>query len=417
VSVLDMAGLAQKGGAVYSHVRLAATHDDLFATRIATGEADLLLGCDLIVSAGHEALSKLRPGRTRAVINTAESPTAEFVSNPDWQCRAADLEQRIAEAIGAESDCALVDAQALATALMGDAIFTNPFMLGFAWQRGWLPVRHESLMRAIELNGAAVGANQRAFDWGRAAAHDAAAVRRAAFPAQVIEFKRTSGSLAEMTTRRIEFLTAYQNATYARRYAELVERVRRVESDRLNGSTRLAEAVARTYFKLLAYKDEYEVARLHADTGFRQSIAAQFEGPYRLNYHLAPPLIARRDPRTGLPRKRRFGPWIGTVFSVLAAFKFLRGTLLDPFGYTLERRTERALIAEYEALVDEVLTRLDARNHALAIELASLPERIRGFGHVKAASIQAAREQQVQLLARLRGQQQAQVIPIHPRAA
>ncbi len=417
VSVLDMAGLAQKGGAVYSHVRLAVSADDLFATRIATGEADLLLGCDLIVSASHEALSKIRPGRTRAVVNTAESPTAEFVHNPDWQSGAPALEQRIAEAIGAEGDCARVDAQALATALMGNAIYTNPFMLGFAWQRGWLPLRHESLMRAIELNGTAVEANQRAFAWGQAAAHDAAAVRRSAFPAQVLEFKRTSGSLAELVARRVEFLAGYQNAAYARKYSELVERVRRVESDRLNGSTKLAEAVARYYFKLLAYKDEYEVARLHSDAGFRQSIAAQFEGPYRLNFYLAPPILARRDPRTGIARKRRFGGWLTSVFSVLARFKFLRGTPLDPFGYSLERRTERALIGEYESVIDEVLTRLDARNHALAVELACLPEHIRGFGHVKAASLEAARAQREQLLARLRGQQPARVIPIHPRAA
>jgi len=417
VSVLDMAGLAQKGGAVFSHVRLAESSRDLYATRIATGEADLVLGCDLIVSAGHETLSKIRPGRTRAVVNTAESPTAEFVRNPDWQCHATDLEQRIAAAIGGDSDFARIDAQELATTLMGDAIFTNPFMLGFAWQRGWLPVRHESLMRAIELNGTAVEANRQAFAWGRAAAHDGADVQRAAHPAQVIEFKRMSSSLAELSASRSEFLTAYQSAAYARRYTELVDRVRRVESDRLNGSTRLAEAVARYYFKLLAYKDEYEVARLHADTGFRQSIAARFEGPYRLNYYLAPPLLARRDPITGVPRKYRFGPWVSSAFAMLARLKFLRATPFDPFGYTLERRTERALIAEYEASVDDALSLLDARNHAAAIELASLPEHIRGYGHVKEASVQATRRQRESLLARLRGQQPGRVIPIHPRAA
>jgi indolepyruvate ferredoxin oxidoreductase len=417
VSVLDMAGLAQKGGAVYSHVRLAASPDDLYATRIATGEADLLIGCDLIVSAGQETLSKFRPGRTRVVVNTAESPTAEFIRNPDWHAHGGELEQRICAAIGAESDCARIDAQAIATALMGDAIFTNAFMLGFAWQRGWLPVRLESLMRAIELNGAAVAANQRAFAWGRAAAHDPAAVRRAAFPAQVIELKRTSWSPAELVARRVEFLTAYQNAAYARRYSDLVERVRRVESDRLNGATQLTEGVARYYFKLLAYKDEYEVARLHSDPAFHEGIAAQFEGPYRLNYYLAPPLLARRDPTSGIPRKRRFGPWVGAVFKRLARLKFLRGTAFDPFGYTSERRTERALIREYEEVIEEVLSRLDARNHAVAVELAWLPEHIRGFGHVKAASIQAARAPRAELLARLRGQQQARVIPIHPRAA
>jgi indolepyruvate ferredoxin oxidoreductase len=242
-------------------------------------------------------------------------------------------------------------------------------------------------------------------------------VRGAAFPAQVIEFKRFSGSLAELTARRIEFLTSYQDAAYARRYSELVDRVRRVESDRLAGSTQLSEAVARYYFKLLAYKDEYEVARLHADPAFGRNLAEQFEGPYRLNYYLSPPILARRDRHTGIARKYRFGPWVGTVFRMLAPLKFLRGTPLDLFGYSAERRTERALIGEYEQTIDEVLGRLDARNHAAAVELASLPERIRGFGHVKAASLQAVRERREQLLARLRGQQSARVIPIHPRAA
>jgi len=417
VSVLDMAGLAQKGGAVYSHVRLATSADDLYATRIATGEADLLIGCDLIVSASHEALSKFHVGRTRAVVNTAESPTAEFVNNPDWQCKAEALQRRIGEAIGSEADCAMIDAQALATALLGDAIYANPFLLGFAWQRGLLPLRRESLLRAIELNGAAVAANLRAFDWGRAAAHDAAAVRRAAFPAQVIEMKRASGSLAELLARRVEFLTHYQDATYARRYADLVERVRKVESDRIKGSTTLAEAVARYYFKVLAYKDEYEVARLHSDPQFHERIAAQFEGDYRLNFQLAPPWLARRDPRTGIARKRSFGPWMGTAFRLLAKLKFLRGTFWDPFARTVDRRSERALITDYEANIDEVLSRLDARNHAVAIELVSLPEHIRGYGHVKAASLDAVREKQYQLRERLHGQQRARVIPIHPRAA
>jgi len=417
VSVLDMAGLAQKGGAVYSHVRLAQTPGDLYSTRIATGEADLLLGCDLIVSGGQEALSKIRSGRTRALINTAESPTAEFVRNPDWHSHSNELEQRIRAAIGQDGDFTAIDANSLATALIGDAIYTNPFLLGYAWQRGWLPLRRESLVRAIELNGTAVAANQRAFEWGRAAASDLEAVRRAAFPAQVIEFKRGSGSLAELMARRVEYLTGYQSAAYARRYTELVERVRRVESDRLNGATQLTEAVARFYFKLLAYKDEYEVARLHADPAFHRRLAEQFDGPYQLNYYLAPPLIARRDPRSGIPRKRRFGPWIGTAFARLARFKFLRGTLFDPFGYTQERRAERALIREYAAMIDEVLQRLDARSHAIAVELAWLPEHIRGFGHVKAANIKAAREQREQLLEQLRGHGQGRVIPIRPRAA
>jgi indolepyruvate ferredoxin oxidoreductase len=417
LSVLDMAGLAQKGGAVFSHVRIARRPEDLHATRIAMGEADLLLGCDLVVSASNEALSKVRAGTTRAVVNSSESPTAEFVRNPDWQFAGGTMTQQLREAVGDEAHCAFVDANQLTTALMGDAIYTNPFVLGFAWQKGWIPLALETLLRAIELNGVAVESNKRAFDWGRAAAHDLAAVKRIAFPAPVIELKRTASSLEEIVARRVEFLTGYQNAAYAKRYADLVERVRRVESDRLSGSTRLAEAVARGYFKLLAVKDEYEVARLHADPAFRAKIGAQFEGDYKLNFHLAPPLLARIDPATGKPKKMRFGPWMMTAFGVLARLKFLRGSAFDVFGRTAERRAERALIGEYERLVDELLARLAADNHALAMQLAGLPEEIRGYGHVKEKSLAAARVKWAELLARFRGQHDAQVIRMPVKAA
>ena len=418
LSVLDMAGLAQKGGAVFSHVQIAAAPEHLHATRIAMGEADLVLGCDLATTATNEALSKIQAGTTRAVINSAESPTADFVKNPNWSFGGAGMTQQLREAVGDERNLAVVDATALATALMGDAIYTNPFMLGFAWQKGWLPLTRESLVRAIELNGVAVEANLRAFDWGRAAAHDLEAVRRQLAPAQVIELKRAS-TLDELVARRVEFLTGYQNATYAKRYADLVERVRKVESDRLGGATRLTEAVARYYFKLLAIKDEYEVARLHSDPAFQQKIAAQFEGDYKLNFHLAPPLLAKPDPVTGKVKKITFGPWMLSAFGVLARLRFLRGTALDVFGRTEERRMERALIGEYETLVDELLSRLSADNHALTVELASLPEEIRGYGHVKARNVEVARSRQAALMARLRGQTPggAQVIAMPVRAA
>jgi len=417
VSVLDMAGLAQKGGAVFSHVCMADDASALYATRIATGEADLLIGCDLIVSASPESLSKIRAGHTRAVINVAESPTAEFVADPDWQCHGESLQQRISDAVGGRPECSLVDAQSLATALMGDAIYANPLLLGFAWQRGLLPLRSESLLRAIELNATAVAANVRAFAWGRAAAHDLEAVQRAAFPAPVIDIKRASMSLSDLVSRRVEFLTRYQDAAYARRYSNMVERVRRVESDRCKGSSRLAEAVARYYFKLLACKDEYEVARLHSDPRFHQQIAAQFEGDFRLNFHMAPPILAKRDPRTGVALKRSFGPWMGTAMRLLARLKFLRGTALDPFAHTPDRRSDLALIAEYEADLEEMLTCLESRNHSTAIELASLPEHIRGFGHVKAASLVKVRDRQQQLRELMQSQPTARVIRIHPRAA
>ncbi len=414
-SVLDMAGLAQKGGAVFSHVQIAPTPEHLFATRIAMNEADLVLGCDLIVAASNEALSKVHRERTKVVLNTAESPTADFVKNPDWTSGAGGMLQQIRAAVGVEAHAAAVDATALATQLLGDGIYANPFVLGFAWQKGWIPLAYETLRRAIELNGVAIDANTRAFEWGRAAAHDPEAVQKAAFPAQVIELRRAS-TLEEIVARRVEFLTAYQNAAYAQRYRDLVERVRRVESDRLQ-SSRLAEAVARGYFKLLAIKDEYEVARLHADPAFREKIAAMFEGDYKLAFHLAPPLLARPDPVTGKPRKMRFGPWMMTAFGMLAKLRGLRGTAFDVFGRTEERRMERALIGEYEQLVDELLGRLGADNHGVAVELASLPEEIRGYGHVKVQHLEKARAKQGDLLARFRGQGNAQVIRMPVKAA
>jgi indolepyruvate ferredoxin oxidoreductase len=299
---------------------------------------------------------------------------------------------------------------------MGDAIYTNPFMLGYAWQKGWLPLSYDAMTRAIELNGVAVENNRKAFEWGRYAAHDAEAVRRIASPDNVVELKRFSNSLEELVARRVEFLTGYQNAKYARRYADLVERVRKVESDRLQ-SSQLAQAVARNYFRVLAYKDEYEVARLHADPAFRARIAAQFEGDYALNFYLAPPLLAKTDPDTGHLVKQRFGPRMMTAFALLARLKGLRGTPFDVFGRTAERRMERQLITDYEALVDELLAKLDRDNHAVALQLAALPEDMRGFGHIKENNVKAARARWAELLARFRGQQVAQVIRMPTRAA
>jgi indolepyruvate ferredoxin oxidoreductase len=289
-------------------------------------------------------------------------------------------------------------------------------MLGYAWQKGWLPLAYETLTRAIEINGVAVDNNRRAFEWGRYAAHDLDAVRRTAFPDNVVALKRFSNSLEELVARRVEFLTGYQNAKYAQRYADLVERVRKVESDRLQ-SSKLAEAIARNYFRLLAYKDEYEVARLHSDPAFRARIAAQFDGDYKLNFYLAPPLLSKVDPNTGHPQKKRYGPWMLTAFSMLAKLKGLRGTPFDVFGRTAERRTERQLIGEYEALVDELLARLDRDNHPVALQLAALPEEIRGYGYVKEESLEKARTRWAELLARFRGQQMAQVIRMAPKVA
>jgi indolepyruvate ferredoxin oxidoreductase len=355
----------------------------------------------LVVTAGTEALSKMNDKTTRVVVNATVSPTAEFVKNPDWQLPGSSLEADLVAAAGADN-VDFVAAGKLATALLGDAIATNMFMLGYAFQKSCVPLREESLLRAIELNGVAVEFNRRAFSWGRRAAVDLARVERLALPAEVVAISQTfSRGLDELIARRSEFLTAYQDAAYAARYRGLVERAREVESRKI-GAARLTEAVARHYFKLMAYKDEYEVARLHSDPAFMRRVEGMFEGDYKLRFHLAPPILTRPDPRTGEAGKSEFGPWMMTAFRALAKLKRLRGTLFDPFGMTAERRTERRLIGEYEATVNELLERLDRDNHELAVEIALIPDRIRGFGHVKRRHLGEAKKREAELLAAFR---------------
>jgi indolepyruvate ferredoxin oxidoreductase len=399
VSVLDMSGLAQKYGAVMSHVRIAQRADQLHVARLGTGDACLIIGCDLVVTASADALDKMSAARTRAAVNATTTPTAAFVKNPDWQLPGTNLQHDVSQACGGQG-VEFVPAAEIATALMGDSIATNMFMLGFAWQKGWVPLGRASIERAIELNGVAVDFNLKSFLWGRRAAVDLERVRRIAFPAEVVAIgEHFSRNLAELVERRVQHLTDYQSAAYAARYRALVERVRATEQERVGG-TKLAEAVARHYAKLLAYKDEYEVARLYADGAFTKKIANMFEGDYKVKFHLAPPLLARPDPRTGEPKKMQFGPWMMLPFRVLSRLKFLRGTALDVFGRTAERRMERALVGEYERTVQALLEGLTRDNHALAVEIASLPETIRGFGHIKAKSVEAARRKQAELMSR-----------------
>ncbi len=393
----DAAGLAQKGGATWSHVLVGATAESIRTTRVSMAGADLVIGCDPIVTAGKETILRMREGRTRVALSGHASPTAAFVRNADWANPADACVGEVTRAVGAPQ-VGVFDADRAATRLMGDAIYANPMMLGFAWQKGWVPVGLEALMRAIELNGVAVEANKAAFAWGRHAAHDPARVDRLVSPAQVVALHRRE-TLDSLVTRRVEFLTAYQDAAYARRYREFVERVRQAEASL--GKTALAEAVARYLFKLMAYKDEYEVARLHTQTGFREKVAEQFEGDFRIHYHLAPPLLARRNERGELV-KRKFAPATVWAFRLLARLRGLRGTAFDPFGRTEERRTERALIADYQARLEEVLAGLEAGNHALAVEIARLPEQIRGFGHVKERHLAAARQREGELMAQWR---------------
>jgi indolepyruvate ferredoxin oxidoreductase len=399
VTVLDMSGLAQKYGAVMSHVQLAERPEEMHATRLDTGGANLVLGCDLVVSASTESIAKMAPARTRAVVNASVTPTADFVKNPNWQLPGSDLQRDIVEACGA-GNASFIQATELATGLLGDAIATNMFMLGYAYQKGWVPLAGATLERAIELNGVAVEFNRKAFVWGRRAAVDLERVKRIAMPAAVIPIdQHFSRDLDELVERRVKFLTDYQDAAYATRYRELVEKVRNREKDAVN-SSKLTEAVARYYAKLLAYKDEYEVARLHANGDFRKKIEGMFEGDYRVVFHLAPPLLARKDPLSGEPRKMRFGAWMMGVFKLLKALRRLRGTPLDIFGYSEERRTERALIGEYEQTVERLLAGLTPQNHALAVQIAAIPDEIRGFGYIKTRNLAPARKKRDELLAR-----------------
>jgi indolepyruvate ferredoxin oxidoreductase len=282
---------------------------------------------------------------------------------------------------------------------MGDSIYANPMLLGYAWQRGWVPLGLESLMRAIELNAVAVDNNKAAFTWGRRAAQDLPAVQQLFAPAQVIAMPVPRQGLDALVARRVEFLTSYQNAAYAERYSAFVARVQAAEErlpEAVRGKNLLSQAVARGLFKLMSYKDEYEVARLHTQTGFEQQIQAMFEGDFKINYHLAPPLLARQNDKGEL-QKRQFGPWMASAFRLLARLKALRGTPLDVFGYTEERRSERALIDAYRASIEEVIANLTPANHAAAVELARIPEQIKGYGHVKARHLAVARPKWVEL--------------------
>jgi len=399
VTVLDMSGLAQKGGPVMSHVRIANTPEDLHAARIGTGDASLAIGCDLVVAASPDALAKMSEPRTRAVINATTAPTADFVRNPNWQLPGSDLQHDITEACG-EGNVDFIAAGSISTNLMGDSIATNMFMLGYAVQRGWVPVSSGAIEKSIELNGISVEFNLKSFVWGRRAAVDLARVEKIAAPTAVIPLNQhLSRNVDELVARRVELLTAYQDAAYAARYRDLVDKVRRIESEK-TGGTKLTEAVARYYAKLMAYKDEYEVARLHSNPAFMQKIEGMFEGDYKVVFHLAPPILNKPDPATGEAKKSTFGPWMLRLFGLLAKFKGLRGTALDIFGGTAERRTERALIAEYAATVEQLLAELTPVNHALAVEIASVPEAIRGYGHVKVRHLKQAEKLRAELLAK-----------------
>jgi indolepyruvate ferredoxin oxidoreductase len=404
IGIIDQAGLAQKGGAVYSHIRIAKKPEDIHAIRVAAGECDLVLGGDMVVVGNKKVLSTAKLGGTTMVINTAEILPGDFTRNADFSLPTERLKRAIATAAGAEKTH-FIAATKLATALLGNSIGANIFLVGYAYQLGALPLSAESIEKAIELNGEAVAMNLAAFQFGRRAAHDAASVEALVRPAPDAssDARRLSQSFDETVARRVKFLTDYQNEAYAARYRSLVDQVQAIEAAKAPGKTGLADAVARYLFKLMAYKDEYEVARLYADPSFLTQVKNEVAGEnLTLKFHLAPPLLARKDSVTGLPKKMTLGPWMLPAFRLLAKLKFLRGTSFDVFGYSEERRTERKLIADYEALLAEIIAKLTPANHHIAVGLAVVPEKIRGFGHVKARHLVAAKADEAALLEQFR---------------
>ena len=393
-SIVDQLGFAQKGGPVTTHIRFANSTDDINSPRINVGSADLILGCDMLVIGGDAVLATCDPDRTRAIVNTQKTITGDFTRDPDLVYPADSIRSRLEDALDG-SRLTWIDASAIATKLLGDSIGSNLFLVGYAWQLGLIPLSRQAIFDAIELNGVKAEWNQQAFEWGRRAAHNLGAVLKLIGGDGV---DQAPESLDDFIEDRATDLAAYQDEAYARRYRDLVARVREAEQSRAPGQSALGEAVTRYAYKLMAYKDEYEVARLHSDPAFRRKLDEQFEGDFKLQFNLSPPAIAPKDKVTGLPRKMTFGSWMMPVFGLLARLKFLRGTAFDPFGRTDERKMERQLIADYENTVAELLETLTEDNHDLAVKIASIPEQIRGYGHVKEEHIEKARTCEEDLL-------------------
>ncbi len=400
----DAAGLAQKGGATWSHVLIGTTQEAIRTTRVSMAAADLVLGCDPIVTASPETTWRMRHGHTHVALNSSAPPTAAFVHNAGWQNPSQQCAAAIANIVGPER-VGMFDAERMARELLGDTLYVNPMILGYAWQKGWIPLSEASLLQAIELNKVQVEKNRLAFTWGRHAAHDLAAVRRLLTQDQVVTLQRPA-SLASLVERRVQFLTDYQNAAYARSYQDFVQHVAEAEAalHLPGGKSRqpLASAVAHNLFKLMAYKDEYEVARLYSNGDFQKKVADMFEGDYHLHFYLAPPMTAKRNAKGELVKKK-YGPRTMQLFGLLARFKGLRGTALDPFGRNPERVTERALIGEYRALIEQCLEQLTPDNHALVLQIAQVPDSIRGYGHIKDRNLAAARARWQDLLQQLQG--------------
>jgi len=398
--IIDMAGLAQKGGSVFSHVKIARQPSEIQAVRIAAGSADLVLGCDLVVTGGRKVLAAVRKNETGVIVNSADVYPGDITRDADFRLPVEQIKLTINQAGG--KDTHLFDADRIAKQLLGNAIGANMILLGFAWQQGLVPLTQESILRAIELNGEMVELNKAAFLWGRRQAvapqevAAAMAARQGLLPAG-----QKDPMAKDPIGKRVAFLKDYGGASPTRRYLSLVSRVRAAERRAVPGQRRFSDAVIRYFFKLIAVKDVYEVARLYTDGSFARNVGATFEGDLEIFFHFAPPIFARTN-ASGEVRKTTFGPWVVSALKILARMRKLRGTVFDVLGHTEERRSERALIRDYEELMLEICGKLTPQNYETAVALASLPERIRGFGHVKMASIAKAKEEEAQLVAQFR---------------
>ncbi len=396
--IIDMAGLAQKGGAVASHIRIAKTPKDIKAIRIAASGADLILGCDMVTAASAKVLASIEAGKTKVVVNSHEKLSGEFTHNVDFSFPTKKIIQAIRSKAG--DDCvSVVEAQKLATALMGDAIATNMFMLGFAWQNGGLPLSQRSIQKAITMNGVAVEMNLAAFEWGRLVAHDISALPASEKGrAEVLDHRRLSAGIDEVIARRVQWLSDYQSKSYAKKFSTAIDRVRKVEAEIVDDDDSLTSAIARNLYKLMAIKDEYEVGRLFNNGAFAQQMNSQFESWDRLEFHMAPPIWAKRNEKGQLVKKA-YGPWMMKASGLLSRMKFLRGSILDPFSYFKERKMEHRLLADYKATIEVIVENLSAENYQAAIALASYPQKIRGFGHVKEAAVEKADHERRELSA------------------
>ncbi|MFM9943073.1 MAG: indolepyruvate ferredoxin oxidoreductase family protein [Hyphomicrobiaceae bacterium] len=396
---IDMTGLAQKGGAVACHMKVAATSDAIHAIRAGVAASDLVIGCDLVVTASNKVLETIRPDHTTVILSTHEMAVADFARKPDLRLPGADLNRAIADRVR-KGPLHALDAHEYAVKLFADSIASNMFMLGYAYQVGAVPVTSESIEKAIELNGAAIDMNRNAFRFGRLAAHDRAALDRIVKPTVA----KAPATLDEIIAVRAKHLEGYQDAALAERYRTQVKRIADLEAAKTPGRTGLAEAVAKGYFKLLSYKDEYEVARLYTDGRFEADLKKNFDGPLKLEFHLAPPMMSwwNRDKVTGQPRKMSFGKWMLPAFRFLAKGKKFRGGKLDIFGYSAERRLERQMIHDYEATLAEIERRLAPDTHRTSMALAVLPEEIKGYGHVKHGNYEKAQQKHTTFIAMLR---------------